>query len=377
MAKLPLLCVALQIPNRANGGIESFTQMLGSLTRYDPVVVTNVDNERSHRWREMGIETHVVPERASGQSFKAAPTAHLKACWDYGRVVNRLLRGIRSAPVYVNDPLAMQFLYPLAAAGRIRTLFALRNMPDPGLRQSPAKYRALFNSCRHLLFLSNDMADRWGRFTGGFKPPCSVTYSIVDPTLFDQRRERARSEPFVLVPARITPSKRQLEFLRYVAPGLVQAGLTVVIAGDANAADAAYEQDCRAAAEPLGDAVRFLGYQKDLRELYSGASVIVVAARLEGLARAMIEGLVCGCPVVTFDVWSAEEVLSDGGGIVVPGADWQQMQKDIVALCADDNRLAEAGLRARETAMRLFNGKDVIARYERAFDLAAQEASPE
>jgi glycosyltransferase involved in cell wall biosynthesis len=273
--------------------------------------------------------------------------------------------------VYVNDPLAMQFVYPLSLLGSIRAVFALRNMPDPAIPPNPRKYRMLFSVCRRVLFLSEDMASRWKAVAGNVATPQIVTYSIVDDSMIGQVRQRDERRPFVLIPARVTSSKRQLDFIRFVAPALVAAGVRVLFAGDVSPADSDYAKACRDAAAPLGEGVVFLGFRQDLAELYSRASLVIIASRLEGLARAMIEAMACGCPVVSFDVCSAMEMLGTGGGLVVPEGDWCGMRDAILALCADPSRLDAMSVVARSEASRFFRSEIVAERYEAAFDLAA------
>jgi glycosyltransferase involved in cell wall biosynthesis len=213
------------------------------------------------------------------------------------------------------------------------------------------------------------MAAIWGRLSGASPEPYSVTYSPVAAAYLDASRTRDTDKPFVLLPGRITPAKRQLEFLSEVSPALAVSGIATVIAGDAGPAQSDYEDACRKAAAPLQEFVRFLGYCPDMLPLYSSASVVVIPSRFEGLSRAMIEGMACGCPVVSFDVCSAHEILDEGAGVVVPQLDWVGMADATLDLCGEARNSAVGSL-GRAQARRLFDPVDVIDRYEQAFDAA-------
>jgi glycosyltransferase involved in cell wall biosynthesis len=372
MARTPIIFLLLQLPNRANGGIESISQVLMHLQRFRPVVITNRDNERTRQWREAGIETHLIPETVWGSAFRKAPLQHARTYLEYGRAISRIASSTGARLLHANDPISMQLAFAPTKLGRVRMITCMRNMPDPAIDHSRRKFRALFDASDHLLFLSEDMADRWRGVTHGWRPGHTVTYSIVDESFFDRPRTRDSERPFVLIPARITPTKRQLEFIEQVAPSLIERGLRVVIAGDAAPRDLDYERACRAAAERLGPGVEFAGYRQDMAALYSQATLVVIASRLEGLARAMIESMSCACPVVSFDLCSAKEVLDSGGGTIVDVLDWAAMTNAILAFARDEAMLERAGEIGRTEARRLFNASEVIARYEHAYDVAAE-----
>ena len=69
----------------------------------------------------------------------------------------------------------------------------------------------------------------------------------------------------------------------------------------------------------LGEAVLWLGWRRDLPELYSALDVVALTSHDEGTPVALLEALAAGVPVVARDVGGVAEVLGDAGaGRVLP-----------------------------------------------------------
>ena len=76
--------------------------------------------------------------------------------------------------------------------------------------------------------------------------------------------------------------------------------------------------DLRAAAEPLGDRVIFLGRISDEAKLafYQHAELFVFPSLYEGFGLDPLEALACGCPVICSNAASLPEIVGDAGILV-------------------------------------------------------------
>ena len=365
----PVVFVIIQTTARANGGLQSITEVMRRLKDHRPIAVTNTDSSISALWREAGIEVHVVPEQASA-GLKGNLSGTIRSYRRYHGVVGRILAGNRARVVHANDPLAFQLSAGAAKMAGARILLNLRDTLDPGRKPPRLKFRSIFAAADHMLFLSREMAERWAEVASNATRNFSVTYSIVDPDRFAPSPPAVGGTPIVLVPGVFWPKKGQLEYIRKVVPMLAGHGVESWFAGDFEPASSPYAADCASAAEPFADKVHFLGFRNDLPDLFRQSSVVAVPSRHEGLMRGMIEAMSCGRPVVSFDVCSAREMLehpSGRAGAVVEQGDYAGMAEALLHFATDHKAQQAAGGAGSALARSLFNPTDVVERYERVY----------
>jgi glycosyltransferase involved in cell wall biosynthesis len=364
-----VIFVLTQTNAAADGGISSISQVIAGLRRHRPIIVTDRESDRLDRWRSEGIEVHVVPQTVS-RRVSDNPNGAIRSYWRYAYTVGRLIRSSGAKVVHANDPAAAQLAIAPAKLARAKLVFNLRGTFDPEHPPSRLKYWLLFAIADHILYLSHDMARRWLRHVPNAASSFSVTYSPVDldrfrPAAFDH------GQPIVLVSGLIRPLKGQLEFIRNVVPKLA-GHAKVWFAGDFEPGVDPYMASCAEAAAPLGDSAKFLGYRTDIAELVGRSRVVAIPSRHEGLVRAMIEAMSSARPVVSFDISSARELLEDqseGAGKVVEAGDYDGMAEAILAYCRDPVLAATAGEKGRSAALRLCSSEEVIARYERVYEM--------
>jgi glycosyltransferase involved in cell wall biosynthesis len=367
--KPAVVFVILQTGARANGGLQSITEVMRRLTAYRPIVLTNLDSPQSEAWRNCGIDVRVVPEEASA-GFRRNPVGTIRTYRRYHRELGKVHAASGARVVHANEPLAFQLSVVAAKSAGARIVLNLRDTLDPARRPPRLKFRSIFAAADHVLYLSNDMAERWRQVAANAMRSCSVTYSIVDPERFATAPPPSGKTPVVLVPGIFWPKKGQLGFIRNVVPELAARGIESWFAGDFDPGSNAYAAACAAAAEPHSEQVRFLGYRSDLPELIRQANVVSVPSRHEGLMRGMIEAMSCGRPVVSFDVCSAREMLEDksgGAGVVLRMGDHDGMAAALVRFATDRDAQAAAGRAGSASARVLFDPDAVVERYERVY----------
>ncbi|RDI19211.1 glycosyltransferase [Lentzea flaviverrucosa] len=114
--------------------------------------------------------------------------------------------------------------------------------------------------------------------------------------------------PVALCPARLEPQKRHDVLLDAWAQ--IPGDCELWLAGDGSLRA---ELEARAPGR-----VRFLGTRTDVRDLLEAADVTVLTSDWEGMPIALLESLAAVRPVVASDVDGVREVLSGGGGVLVP-----------------------------------------------------------
>jgi glycosyltransferase involved in cell wall biosynthesis len=100
----------------------------------------------------------------------------------------------------------------------------------------------------------------------------------------------------------------------------------------------------------------------------AAADVVVHASLREGLARAVVQGLAGGKPVVTYDVGGAREVVRDGvNGFVVPAGDRALLQQRAWQLVRDAELRAALARGAAVTDLSRFEADHMVAEIEKLY----------
>jgi glycosyltransferase involved in cell wall biosynthesis len=175
--------------------------------------------------------------------------------------------------------------------------------------------------------------------------------------------------PIILFVGRLTRIKRPDRLIEAMALVLNQRPDAILtIAGEGDLLD-----DTKQLAEPLGDSVRFLGWQSDLSKVYPLADLVVLTSDNEGMPVTLIEASMLGIPSVTTDVGSAREVVLDGKTGCVVSADSRAVAASLLDLLSDPQRLVQFGLAARRHAEEKFGTSRLVGDYASIYrDLTSQ-----
>jgi glycosyltransferase involved in cell wall biosynthesis len=385
-ARKPLLVAAFQTDARANGGLASLSALLERLEVFAPVVITDRESEFTLRWRRAGCEVHVWPDMALGGVRSSAWRRLRRAgrLLAVNRRVRALLRRLGCRVVHCNDIQALLHVAPAARLAGCKVLFSIRSTQGVrGLRWRLA--RALSH---RVIALSGEMREHLERELTPLSerlPMASIeaVYSVVDLERMRpaSARERAQARAargiaeheFALGLVGVFDArKQQLELLRALAerPGALPEPARLYFIGDFEPERDDYSRRCQAllASPALAPRVRTVGYSDDVVGWYHALDAVILPSRHEGLARAMIEGLACGVPVVSFSVCSAREILAQhDAGLVVEQGDFAGLFGACHALCQDDLLARRLSKNAVAIARQLFEPRAQVTAFERQY----------
>ena len=119
--------------------------------------------------------------------------------------------------------------------------------------------------------------------------------------------------------------------------------LKVLLAGNGPLESTLREQITENHAE---DYIRLLGYRTDLERVAPVADVIVSCSHREGLGLNLIEGMLCGKPVIAVENRGHRELVEDGvTGYLIPAGDSRALAEVLVKLYKSGarQRLGQAG----------------------------------
>jgi glycosyltransferase involved in cell wall biosynthesis len=172
--------------------------------------------------------------------------------------------------------------------------------------------------------------------------------------------------PVAVAVGRLSPEKGHAVLLDAMSAVLAAVPRALVLL----VGDGPEDERLRASARPLGDAVRFLGYRRDVAGVYAAADALVLPSLSEGLPNAALEAMAYGRPVVASAVGGVPEVVLDGvTGRLVPAGDPAALARALAGVLSDRDARASWGTAGRDRIARHFSPQ---ARGERLLRLYAE-----
>lgn len=177
--------------------------------------------------------------------------------------------------------------------------------------------------------------------------------------------------PLIGIVARLVPIKAVDMFLRCAAQILRDLPTAVfVIVGDGELRQQLEDQ---ARALGLTRSVRWLGWRRDLPDIYADLDVLALSSRNEGTPVSVIEAMASGCAVVATDVGGTADLVGDAA-VLVPSNDQDAMADAILGLLRDPVRRHTLTRRGRERAYARHDAGLLLSRVE-ALYVALTEAT--
>lgn len=118
----------------------------------------------------------------------------------------------------------------------------------------------------------------------------------------------------------------------------------------------------------IDDRVRWLGFRKDIAQLYAAADVFLFPSAYEAFSLATIEAASTGLPVVMCDISGANELLGDGTGGAIVNRDPRDLARVIDDYASSEELRLRHGIEARAKVEREFTW-DLIAQKTESFYL--------
>ncbi|MDO8621780.1 MAG: glycosyltransferase [bacterium] len=166
---------------------------------------------------------------------------------------------------------------------------------------------------------------------------------------------------------RLVPQKGHdvlLDALAVLRDTLSSASLTIVGDGPLRP-----HLEAQARTYHIQDRIQFLGFRRDLPDLYARADIVVLPSRWEGFGMAAIEASACGLPVVASAVGGLREaVIDQETGVLVPPEEPKLLAEAMRDLAIDRPRQALLGHAGRRHVERNFDINRVTQRYAELYE---------
>ncbi len=324
-----------------------------------------------HYWevlRSWGVPVHtLVPQ---GFARAAIPFIFLR--------LFRLLGRSRYDVVHTHLIGANVLAAPLAAFYRVPVRFTHDQTHDD-VRYRSFVHRWLDNLANrlnhHIIAVSSSIRTFLCREEGVLPDKISVIYNSVDLSRFSPRndesaRKESRRRWGLPVEALIVGGVGRLHYQKNF-PLFLQVAAEVCAQLPQVIFAIAGEGPERAALEGLSrqlgiaDRVRFLGFVKEMPELYQGLDLLLLTSHFEGTPLTVLEAMAMGVPVVASQVDGVAEVLEGSrDGILVPPGRRDLFVQEVCRVLQDQDlrqRLSRAG---QEKARQHFSAEAMVRQVE-------------
>lgn len=156
--------------------------------------------------------------------------------------------------------------------------------------------------------------------------------TVPNPIAAVARRDDRREPGLVVVLGRLAPGKRVDQAIRaFLTADVPGARLEIWGGGPEQERLAALIADL-----DVGDRVLLAGYTDDPGRVLDRASVVLTATAFEGQPLSIVEALLHGAPVVSYDVrYGIRDVLGAGGGLLAPSGDVDALAAALRSVLAD------------------------------------------
>ncbi|MEM8730029.1 MAG: glycosyltransferase family 4 protein [Pseudomonadota bacterium] len=200
----------------------------------------------------------------------------------------------------------------------------------------------------------------------------SIIHCGVEPERYrTSPKARGTSTDFLFV-GRLTPIKGvRVLFEAFSELHRMNSDVTLTLVGDGDDRAA-----LEALARPMGDAVRFLGFQSQsgVAQALSRADALVLPSFAEGLPVVLMEALAAEKPVICTQVGGVSELVEDGAsGLIVPAGNAPSLAAAMARVADDPDLRAAMGARGRAMVEREFASRTEAARLATLFVGAGSE----
>ncbi len=154
----------------------------------------------------------------------------------------------------------------------------------------------------------------------------------------------------VVMTCRISQEKQVLDAIKIVEQvSLKIPDVTFTIVGGG---DECYKNDLTnyIKEHKLDDIVKMVGFKKNVLPYYQSADVMLITSKIEGFCLSLLEGKICGLPLVIYDLPNLDTVRDAKGMAVVPQNDIDAAAEKIIEILSDDKLKKQMGKEARESA---------------------------
>ncbi len=361
---------------KANGGLESLKEIILNLKNVNPYVLTQRKSELTESLEDAGISCKIINKNSQSLITKL---------WDvlnWNIETYKIIKSNNINVIHINDITALWHCFFGAMLSKVRIVFNLRGVIEK--HRTYGKNWFLLKYCDKVIVLSKEMKSTILEripYLKNQESKVEFIYSIVDFKKYHVLDSASKAnlkdelgfsnqEFHIVWVAAFNQLKNQLAFIENALPRLKEQPIKLHFLGDFDIKENQYAATCLKALQEKGleEKVVFHGFKSNINQYYQIADLTIVPSKREGLARCMIESLATGTSVISFDVSSAHEILTENEvGWVIPQGDYNAFANKIIENLKNIKDLECIGSKAAVLAQSYFNKEKIIMQYQRIY----------
>lgn len=123
-----------------------------------------------------------------------------------------------------------------------------------------------------------------------------------------------------------------------------------------------------------GEYVKWIGYQRDMVEVYDNSHIVVLPSYREGMPKTLLEACSMGKAIITTDAIGCKECVDEGiNGYKVPIYDSKKLALAIEKLANDEMKITQMGINSRIKAEKEFDVKGVIKKHLEIYEFLLEK----
>ena len=118
-----------------------------------------------------------------------------------------------------------------------------------------------------------------------------------------------------------------------------------------------------------GEYVKWIGYQKDMMQVYNDSHIVVLPSYREGMPKTLIEACAVGRAIITTDAIGCRECVDEGvNGLKIPVYNIQELATALETLFENHDMIKKMGEASRKKAEAEFDVKNVVAKHMEIYE---------
>jgi glycosyltransferase involved in cell wall biosynthesis len=201
----------------------------------------------------------------------------------------------------------------------------------------------------------------------------TVLYNGIDTSKFSPAEKKPKpGGPLVIGNAgRLSKQKAQHHLIE-LAEQLTNKGVSfkILVAGDGELHE---ELTTKTQEKNLQDHIQWEGFISDIKSFLRKIDVFVLTSHWEGFGYVLIEAMLCGLPVIAFNVSSNPEIVAnEETGYLIPPYDIDKLAEAVEQLRLNPAQAREMGQKGRSRAMELFDFQKALNKLETILQTAVR-----